>query len=97
MIIRQGHQKGTTKKRLAIDEVDSLFLTALICVLCASLYLTDHNFTGSDRYDIVATRIGANQMEERERQFIPGLGILLLAILFLGGIGTLLHLSLIHI
>ena len=91
MIIRQGHQKGTTKKRLAIDEVDSLFLTALICVLCASLYLTDHNFTGSDRYDIVATRIGANQMEERERQFIPGLGILLLAILFLGGIGTLLH------
>ncbi|MBP6015870.1 MAG: hypothetical protein KA586_04060 [Candidatus Promineofilum sp.] len=30
-------------------------------------------------------------MEERERQFIPGLGTLLLAILFLGGIGVLLH------
>lgn len=30
-------------------------------------------------------------MEERERQFIPGLGILVLAILILGGIGALLH------
>ena len=49
------------------------------------------NFTGPDRYGIVAARIGVNQMEERERQFIPGLGFLLLAIILLGAIGSLLH------
>lgn len=47
-------------------------------------------FTGFVRYDIVATRIGANQMAERDRQFIPGLGILLLAIVLLGAIGAFL-------
>lgn len=49
------------------------------------------NFTGWIRYDIVATRIGANQMEERDRQFIPGLGFLILAIILLGVIGAFLH------
>lgn len=49
------------------------------------------NFTGFIRYDIVATQIGFNQMAERDRQFIPGLGILVIAIVLLGAIGALLH------
>lgn len=57
---------------------------------CGSL-VEWRNFTGCIRYDIVASRIGLNQMAERERQFIPGLGILLLAIILLGAIGALLH------
>lgn len=40
---------------------------------------------------MIATRIGANQMEKRGRQFIPGIGILLLAAFLLGIVGALLH------
>jgi regulator of protease activity HflC (stomatin/prohibitin superfamily) len=43
------------------------------------------------RYDIVATQIGANHMENRSRQFIPGLSVLLLALLLFSGLGLLLQ------
>lgn len=49
------------------------------------------NFTAPIRYDIVAARIGANQMEDQQRQFIPGLGILVLTIILLGVVGAILH------
>ena len=48
-------------------------------------------FTTPARYDIVAARIGANQMKEQKSQFIPGLGILLLTIVLLGTVGALLR------
>lgn len=48
-----------------------------------------HHFTAYGRYDIVATRIGVNQMENKERQFIPGPGILLLAIVLLSVLGAI--------
>lgn len=50
-----------------------------------------HLFTTPWRYDIVAARIGANQMEDQERRFIPGPGILLLTITLLGVIGAMLR------
>jgi hypothetical protein len=50
-----------------------------------------YGFTTPIRYDIVATQIGANHMKNRSRQFIPGLSVLLLALLFFSGVGLLLQ------
>jgi regulator of protease activity HflC (stomatin/prohibitin superfamily) len=40
---------------------------------------------------MIATRIGAYQMEKQQRQFIPGMGVLVLATFLLGIVGALLH------